>query len=230
MILVKSSLRSRTYERRFDYDEAWRRYQAGERVADLAAEYGVTKHAVWRALSLLRDPVKRSAMREANRRWRTGVCEDCGGPAMRLVGGKAAHNHDGRVLCITCRSIERSESLRFDDHGNLTAVRCNTRDCANGEPWQRPENFGRGRRFKAMRDGGFHQQCRACLTRARQDYRERHKVPCTNCGKPTLPASEKGKRGRDTGLCITCWHKSPEGLAAGALARTRSVEARRRRP
>jgi hypothetical protein len=52
--------------------------------------------------------------------------------------------------------------------------------------------------------------CRLAATAAKKARRNRHKVPCTNCGQPRLPHSENGgdRRGtRDTGLCRPCWYK-----------------------
>lgn len=196
--------------RRFDHDAARARYAAGERICDLAAEFGVTGPAVSRVVT----PGAIDRGLESSRRWRTGVCEDCGGPAMRIVGSK--RNLDGRVLCRTCRAKTRRERLRFNNAGELAAVRCSALDCANGERWQPPGNFAAGSRFKDVRPNGIRGRCRACVTRERQLYREKHKIPCVRCGEPCLPANERGGRRNPTGLCRRCCAKNLSARKPGA--------------
>jgi hypothetical protein len=166
-LITFSAEKNRVYVRKFDHEEAASRHAAGESVASLAAAYGVTKNAIYRVIS----PGWKERELAYNKRWRTGSCEECGGPAMRLIGGKKKHNPDGRMLCARCRSDALRERLRFDELGNLAAVRCIHLDCANGERWQSPENFTRGMRHREIREGGIHQSCRACQTRAKQRYR-----------------------------------------------------------
>lgn len=199
--------------RRFDYDAARARHAAGESAKDLAAEFGVTTSAIYRVT----QPGRIEREVAYNRRWRTGRCEDCGGPAMRLVGGKRGHNIDGRILCRACRGKDRCERLRFHHGtGRLLEVRCSSLDCANGERWQPPENFPAGVRFKDVRPGGIHNLCRACNTRARQQYREKRKIPCVRCGELCLPANERGARRNPTGLCRRCWGHDLFALKRGA--------------
>lgn len=193
--------KNRIYERRFDYGAARARRAAGESLESIAADLGVSRTAVSRAT----NPRVRERMDTTARKWRTGTCEECGGPAMRIVTGKKQHNRDGRILCLQCRAKTRRERLRFDDKGTLVAVRCATVDCANGERWQPPENFPKGVPFKDVRPGGIHGMCRACNTRTRQRYREAHKVPCETCGAPCLPPSEKGRAGADRAMCRPCF-------------------------
>lgn len=163
--------RNRVYVRSFDHEEAKRRYEAGERVVDLAGEYGVSAAMVYLAI----NPASKRKRVEYARGWRTAECEVCGGPAMRAdVGTKRATSQDGRTLCFRCRAGERRERLRFDDAGTLVAVRCSHLDCVNGERWQPPENFGRGERHREIRDGGIHGSCRSCLTRSKRRYRAAH--------------------------------------------------------
>lgn len=160
----------RIYVRKFDHEEAVSRHKAGESIGALAREYGVSYAAVWRVVT----PGYKEHDIAKNRAWRRGICQNCRGPAMRLVSAKKIHNPDGRTLCARCRSRERRERLRFDDTGKLIAVRCIRRDCANGERWQPPEHFPRGTRFRDVREGGIHSECRACNTRSKQRYRAAH--------------------------------------------------------
>lgn len=155
--------------RRFDHDEARRRYAAGERVSDLAREYGVTDKAIYLVVS---DRCAASHERaRANYYARRRVpCEACGKQCLdaAAISSKRLHNPDGRSLCRRCRSDEKLERLRFDLATNaLFAVRCSMVDCANGERWQSPDNFTRGVRHRDIREGGIHSVCRACQTRMR---------------------------------------------------------------
>lgn len=191
--------KNRVYRRKFDHEEALARFQAGESVRALAGEYGVDENAVRRVVI----PGEKDAQMARARRWRTGTCERCGGPAMRLVSGKLEHNPDGLQLCSRCRGYLRRERVRFNKHGELVSVRCCMLDCANGRRWQPPENFTRGHEFADIREGGIHTQCRSCQTRARRRYRERRKTPCHRCGEPRL--GDEMRRVQDTGLCLSCY-------------------------
>jgi hypothetical protein len=185
----------RLYERRFDHDEARARHTAGEKILALAIEYGVSETAVSRAL----DPRRRERDNEATRRWRTGTCEDCGGPAMRLVGAKLKHNPDGRTLCLACRSKDRRTAVLVFDNG-VVAVKCLT--CKD---WLAPARFPKGTRYRDLRPGGFHNSCRTCQTALRRAYREARKIPCTKCGAPRNPHTPgNGSRGEDSGMCHPC--------------------------
>lgn len=104
---------------------------------------------------------------------------------------------------------EGRRRFRYDEFGQVAAVYCRT--C---KTFKYPEAFGAGVKFKDVRPQGFHESCRVCLTKLRQDYRERHKVPCDRCGKPRLPAGEKGSRKNDSGLCKACYVKSITKVSA----------------
>jgi hypothetical protein len=225
--------RPRVYVRKFDHEEAARRIAAGETRAALAREYGVSASAITLAVDRL-APAVREEQNEQQRRSRTTTCDVCGGPAMKLVGSKLAHNHDGRNLCGTCRPKERRENVRVSAGGTVTAVRCQT--CRE---WCPPSAFQRGWRYRDLREGGFHNQCRACGTVARRAYRNRNKVSCEGgCGRmvegkgrATTSTTKKGRAPKDVDrpyLCKPCWQKSPEGQEAIRKAVAASMEARRR--
>ncbi len=225
--------RGRVYVRRFDHEEAARRIANGEKASALAAEYGVTSKAIHLAVAA-RDPERREATNEYHRRWRTTVCEDCGGPAMKLVGGKREKNRDGRILCNTCRGKEKREGVEVDADGRVLRVRCVT--C---KAWQEPGVFCRGVRYRDLRDGGFHNECRPCGTARRIRYRDEHRVPCESCGtpvegkgRPNTKSAKAGRRAVDPDrafLCIACWHESPEGQAAMLAAVEASALARKKK-
>lgn len=187
-------------QRKFDHDEARRRYAAGETKAGIARDFGVTRTAVLRVVSpgyRAKQEVRLAEYYERNR----VPCEGCGTPCLLPhIGGKKKHS-DGRALCGRCRADEMIERIRFDENADIVAVRCCLRDCANGERWQPPENFSRGAKFRDLRPGGIHGLCRTCQTRARQQYRLARRVPCSGCG--TLVLHERRRRDKPP-ECRSC--------------------------
>lgn len=202
-------LNGRVYQRRFDYDDAKARYQGGESIRALAAEYGVS----WSTVQRVVVPGRRERMDFVTREYNLAVCDICRGPCLRVTH-PARNVHDGRQLCATCRAKETRTGVALTADGALVEVYC-----ASCKRWLDPDCFGRGTRYPDLREGGFHGSCRSCLTRQRQDYRERHKIPCVRCGAPCLPASEKGLRGKDTGLCRSCY-RARKSAAAQRLTAT----------
>lgn len=196
-----SESKNRYYKRKFDHDAARSLREAGFAYETIGRMLGVSTNAVIRVC----DPVQAVKSAERSKGYYDAECESCGkrclSPGHKAKWGRPGF--DGRALCQRCRADTKRTRIRFDELGNLAAVRCIT--C---QQWKHPEAFGRGTRHKEVRDGGIHTACRRCLTKLRQDYRLRHKVPCKACGIPVLSANEKGRRGKDTGLCNPCWHKS----------------------
>lgn len=171
----------RVYVRKFDYDEARQRYADGEHPRDLAAEYGVSMNRVRQVV--IPEEGQRAA--ERARQWiYSGTCPICGGPATRT---------GGQSRCRECFNVAQATSVRPDE------LRCPT--CGEWKPDEDfPFNAG-GRKLRR----GRHQSCRPCLTKLRQNYRERHKVPCVVCGKPALPPSEKRTSGAPFPRCRECY-------------------------
>lgn len=194
-----SPTRNRVYVRKFDHEEAAARHAGGESIPALAREYGVSDSAVRWVVT----PGGKDRNLEGVRRWRDGTCEDCGGPAMRLVGSKAANNRDGRTICHRCRSDRRRERLRFDEYGQLASVRCVRGDCAYGQRWQPPEHFPGGMRHRDVRAKGIANECRSCQARQRRRRRDALRVPCEDCGTPTSPAGSPD-RNQPRALCPSC--------------------------
>lgn len=175
---------ARGYQRRFDHDEARRRYAAGESVAALAREYGVTESAVYLVVSAKQA----ASARALHERYRTADrCERCG-----AVKSLFSRYTSGSRLCRSCAMDDRATSVR---EGELRCSSC-------GE-WKPDDDFPRNRSAR-LRRRGRHNQCRSCQTNARQAYRERHKVPCVGCGAPALPPSEKGPKGASFPRCREC--------------------------
>ena len=86
--------------RRFDHEEARRRFAAGESLASLARAFGVSWSAVQHAVDAEARARDRAAGRRFTERHHVAECEECGGRALSLdAPGKRAHNPDGRVLC-----------------------------------------------------------------------------------------------------------------------------------
>jgi hypothetical protein len=82
-----SSKRNRTYKRKFDHDEARRRYKAGESMRAIADDMGVTHHAVWRVVHQP-DVTSTEPVYQPPR----FKCPTCQGPRSKYA-----------ELCIECR-------------------------------------------------------------------------------------------------------------------------------
>lgn len=188
--------------RRFDHEEAVRRWQAGETQTDLAAEYGVTKKAVSMAILRLTDPEwveqNRTYHREYMRRTLRVECPGCGGIRWAPQG---ARREQATGLCIRCKNL-----------ASATTVRDDTLRCSECEAWKPDEEFPFQQERIARR--GRHSVCRGCQASSRQRRRETRKVPCTNCGALRLHPLDAGGRVPDSGLCRDCWQQSPECIEA----------------
>lgn len=183
-LVTISTKRKRIYSRKFDHDEARRlRVMQGWSYARLARHFGVSRAAVARVV----NPDVRRRMQEYTDRWvMGGECRACGGPCAR--------NH--RDYCRKCASERSRTRYRYDELGQLASLRCTT--C---KQWKSPETFPSNR----TRPFAKHHECRECGTKARQAYRERHKVPCTFCGAPCLPPKEKATNGAPFPRCRPCF-------------------------
>jgi len=186
-LVTVSTKRKRIYPRKFDHDEARKLHVVdGVGITELARRYGVSYNGMRRVL----DAEFRKKLDALSVSYiMSGICSVCGGPRNR-------YHRSG--LCRKCSNEKKQTRFRFNEWGEVAAIRCST--CRE---WKPPELFPSG---KASR--GYHQQCRTCQTKARQDYRERHKVPCVDCGKPALPPGEKGTSGAPFPRCRTCFYQS----------------------
>lgn len=192
--------------RKFDHDAARTLLQAGFTQGTVAAMLGVSQNAVSR-IATPENTRKVSARAKLSY---TAPCSKCGGPCVSAEHPSKRGMKQPRAICRSCHGKERRSRFRYDELGQVAAVLCFT--C---KTFKHPEAFGAGWKFKDVRPEGFHNSCRTCLTQLRQNYRERHKVPCERCGKPRLPAGEKGTRSkRDTGLCKACYVESITKVAA----------------
>lgn len=178
--------------RAFDHEGAVRRHGEGESIAALAVEYGVSKSAIYQAIERV-DPERHERALAYHRTWQSSRFRR---PCIRGCGRLAWHQAGREGVCIRCRNAERTTTV--GEHV-LLCTRC-------GE-WKPDEAFPMGGHRKIGRRGR-HSTCRGCQAEVKREYRERRKVPCVRCGKPCLPASEKGRRAADTGLCLPCYRES----------------------
>lgn len=186
-MVTKSTKRNRVYQRRFDHEEAQRRFAAGERLTSLAREFGVSTAAVRRVVV----PGQRERMyRQSRVKQMSGVCVDCGKTGI----AKRAKR------CMDCSATHRLKTVR------PTTLRCSIcKEWLEDTAFRKGETCSESRRFRSR-------TCRECDSRARTEYRERNKVLCEGgCGKLV---EGKGRPSRDDPnrpfLCLSCGHKLRE--------------------
>ncbi len=154
MSLTHVGKNGRIYQRKFDHGQAKRRYEAGESVAEMAREYGVSENAVYRVVS----PGTRAAYDRFYASLKgKGRCDRCGEPMNQ--GSRYA----GSRQCQKCCDDDRATSVR---PGVLLCFGC--------REWRPDEEFPRNR-STTVRRRGRHASCRACSTAQRRDYRQRNR-------------------------------------------------------
>lgn len=181
---------ARMHMRKFDHDEARRRYKAGESLRQIATAFCVSPSAIYLAVD--RRTRLRSVLLVAERQ-QSGKCIDCGEPCSYnpYMPGRA-----GR--CRKCAGAARAHPVRDTE---LWCWKCET--------WQHDLAFSYDGSRRASHRRGRRKVCTACDTALRTAYRERRKIPCAQCGEPRLPASEKRRDGCvDSGLCLACYRAS----------------------
>lgn len=161
-----AATRQRIYVRKFDYDEARRRYGAGESIRSLAREFGVADGTIKRAV----DPVFRKvfdAKSAANNM--SGICESCGKEGVTSAAHRRSSGHDdGHVLCIKCRGMLRRKKLRLSADGVLLV------ECWGCHEYK-PVNAFFPRVARRLAEGKPLSRvalCRACETARRRAHRE----------------------------------------------------------
>lgn len=144
---------NRVYRRRFDWDEARRRYEAGDTVTAIARDFGVSYAAVRRVVVPGAYEADRAAVarRMAGEKGR-GCCRNCGTPihlhTERYRGGR----------CYDCAGLARSTTV------SPTTLRCST--C--GE-WKPDDSFPPKPSLKARR--GRHATCHTCDAALKRAWR-----------------------------------------------------------
>ncbi len=151
-LVTVSKKNGRTYQRKFDHEEAERRYDAGESVAALAQEYGVVVNAVRRIVV----PASRAAYDryQVSLKGR-GHCDRCGGPMHQ------GSRYRGSRLCRKCFGDDQATSVRPDA---LLCFGC--------REWKPDHEFPHNR--SKVRRRGRHSFCRACNTIQRRAHRQRN--------------------------------------------------------
>lgn len=198
MSLIYVGKNGRTYERRFDHDEARRLRDEGWTYGALGKRYGVDASAVWQAVN---DYNRWPEVVERHNQWmRDNNRELCKGGCGRLVW---TLHRDRSGMCPECSGKARSVTAR---PGELR--------CSHCKKWKPDDRFPLARQRRGARRGR-HSTCRACQAEVRQATRERRKVPCIECGAPCLPPAEKGLRRGDSGLCRNCWLDAQRGRRGG---------------
>lgn len=187
----------RAYERKFDWDEARRLRATGLSYAEIARRLGVSDSAVNRVC----NPALMNATALRLSQFFVRKCHYCGGRAVHNPYSPNAH-HVPR--CRDCFNEQKATSVRDTE---LHCALCDTWKPDNDFPWSRAA---------ALQRRGRHQTCRACCTRARQEYRERHKAPCACCGSPALPPNEKTTRGTSYPRCRDCYRARIEPMERAA--------------
>ena len=143
----------RTYERKFDHDEARWRLSLGETSGALAREYGVSRTAIYRISTTEREQRDRRRTTE----WiKQGCCPDCGSPATR-------HSLDKQLRCRPCAARVAATSVRA---GELWCFTC--REWKIDDAF--PSNKNKRSDIRRHRAG----QCRVCQTVAKRAWRKRN--------------------------------------------------------
>ena len=133
----------RRYQRKFDWEQARARYQAGETLTAIAASYGVSKEAVRRVVDAAYYASEQSRLAA---RQKTGRCVDCG-RAITLMSTR----------CVDCAGVARR-----------TTVRPDTLHCPACDQWKPDSAFYHDARCPARRYRRW--LCRTCDNRARRRH------------------------------------------------------------
>jgi len=136
----------RRYQRKFDWEQARARYQAGETLTAIAASYGVSREAVRRVVDAAyyaQEKVRLAA------RQKTGRCVDCG----HAITPKSTR-------CRDCAGIARR-----------TTVRPDTLHCYACKKWKPDSAFYHDADNPSRR---YHSWlCKTCDNQSRRRYRWR---------------------------------------------------------
>ena len=185
MTVVEDSRRARHYR------------DNGYTYKDIAAILGCSEAWVY---ALVNDEARERLNEKSAQRLSSGVCPDCGGRMTRPEHGVYTVGKPYE-RCIACHE-EKVSADSFAHRVQGDTLRC--RSCHERKPFSAyPQRMLR--RF-LERQRGKAPECTACGTAARTAYRNRHRVPCVECGAPrTGDGKRKESRGIDTGLCRDCY-------------------------
>lgn len=164
---------ARTYERKFDWDEAQRLYDEGVPLEWIASKLHVTTTAIRRIVV----PGAMEKMAAYSKQYPHGKthCKNCGASTNLF-----SHNR-GLGLCKTCAAIERRTTIRE------TELLCGT--CKR---WLPDEAFHGGSADNLRARRGRRRDCRDCSNKRRTRYRQTHRIPCKGgCGRTVSPSDQR---------------------------------------
>lgn len=187
------------HERRFDWDEARRRFAAGESACAIARSFGVSRTAITRVVDDgTYERMRQTCLRLAEK---GATCPGCG-------GRMALTTRYGGGLCRACVAAERM--LLPDECGR---IRCST--C---KQWLAPGAFSHDPRKPHRYHRGM--ECRACCAgrkrkrRARMSPEERERERARN--RERLAASRAARSSRTAAIVDGSYDVLP--YIAGAAA------------
>jgi hypothetical protein len=100
--------------RRFDHDEAFARWQAGESYVELARAYGVQRTAIVQVVAR-RDPEQRERLNAYSREYQRDRLRR---PCVRGCGRNAWHHYGRSGVCMECSQGDRRAAAEArDNHG-----------------------------------------------------------------------------------------------------------------
>lgn len=174
----------RIYPRKFDHEEARRRFKRGENIADLAHELGVT----WAAVSFAVDRHRRNANLLLKAEQMSSHCATCGEPC------SWNRYQQAEPRCLDCF-----------DKARTTSVRENELLCFGCRNWKPDNDFPHSAARHCHKRRGRHNCCRVCGSEMKRAWRERTKVLCSHgCG--TLVHGKNRKHPEKPPECGPCSH------------------------
>lgn len=147
----RSTLRNRTYPRRFDWDEARKRVNAGESIKEVAQSLGVSPTAIRRVVVQSTYDQMRAYTTEWMKR---GTCNKCGATCSRTY---LAETH-------TCRDC--AEGAKVKRRGNALY-------CPACRKWLPDNDFSPAPSLRYRR---LARTCRSCNNRLRRERRMRRRM------------------------------------------------------
>lgn len=202
--------RNRTYEHKFDWDEAKRLYSEDVPLEWIASKFRVTPSAVRRIVV----PGAKEQMDAYSKQFAKGRtrCRKCGAPTNYF-----SHNR-GWGLCKPCAAEIRRTTIRE------TELRC-----SGCKQWLPDDAFYKSNDARMAIRRGRRRDCRVCSDKSRERYRQTHRVPCKGgCGRIVSPgdqqsnAKQQNRTDFRVGYCPTCNRqrrerkKKPNAIQAGS--------------
>lgn len=177
----------------FDWSLAEALYDDGYTISEISRAVGATNLAVARVVRLSEEERRRRARTRDNH-------DQCACGRRKIAWSE---------MCEKCFRHQRQEAaytrIVGPDEDGFFWLESRCSKCGEWKIWT---DFPTGQRAPAR--GWRKTRCRACDNAARKAYRDRHKIPCTVCGGPMLPANDRGRRGAGHPFCRECWQHSDD--------------------